>query len=237
MLRSTIGAVMRSSKLETSGLVFYLDSRNSLSYSGSGATWNDLSPSGLTTTLYNTPTYTDGILNFSSASFEYAQTNTSAPDYNKWTVECWVKFYSNMSGKITSVITNEFNGFSKLNFSIGTNRAPGSYNVCVGFFDGLWRNTDGFVPSTNVWYHIAGTYDGSVIRQYVNGVANGGTLNYVGTPQSGGAYRIARRWDSVNNDPNNFANADVPVVRVYSKALGSSDIASNYNSEKSYFGL
>lgn len=236
MLRSTIGVISLKSGILRNNLVFYLDSTNTSSYIGSGSTWNDLSTSGLTTTLYNTPTYNNGILSFDDASLEYAETNSNHPDYNTWTVECWVRFNSSLSGKCTAVVTGQYDMGTKLNFSIGTNNFPSNSNIAVGFFNGAWRTTSGFTPSLSTWYHITGTYDGTTIRQYINGVANGGTLNYTGIPQSGGKIRIARRWDDVLSSTN-LLDADIPIVRIYNKALGVDELLSNYNTDKSYFGL
>lgn len=238
MIRSTIGVISaREITISNSSLVYYLDSRNLQSYSGSGTTWNDLSTSAQTTTLVNSPTYTNGILSFSDTSFEYAETNLNHPDYNNWTAEAWVKFNTSLSGKVTAVVCGEFNLSDRLNFSIGSNKAPSSYDMYVGFYDGSWRNvSSGLNPVLGQWYHIAGTYDGSTIRMYVNGLEIS-NFNYVGTPQSGGQIRVARRWDESSVNSSNFLGGEVPVVRVYSRALLASEVLSNYNLEKNQFGL
>jgi hypothetical protein len=104
----------------------------------------------------------------------------------------------------------------------------------VGFFNGSWRNTTGFDPLTNTWYQVVGTYDGSVITQYVNGMASGGTVNYVGTSQSGGEIRLMRRWDGTVTT-NNLINGDLSIVRVYNTALNSTQILQNYNENVNRF--
>jgi hypothetical protein len=140
-----------------------------------------------------------------------------------------------LTNKVSALVTNQFDLVNKLNFSIGTNNAPSNYNLTVGFFDGAWRNVTGFVPELNTWYQVVGTYDGSVLRQYVNGSASGGTLNYVGTPQSGGEVRIMRRWDSLATSTINYIDGDVGIVRIYNTALNSSEILSNYDEIKSRY--
>ncbi len=119
---------------------------------------------------------------------------------------------------------------------MGTNNAPANYNLAVGFFDGAWRNTSGFTPSLNTWYQVVGTYDGTTIRQYVNGSANGGTLTYSGTPQSGGEVRLMRRWDSPLL-PGNLVDGDLAIVKIYNTALSSGEVLANFNSNKNRFGL
>jgi hypothetical protein len=218
--------------------IVYLDSGNNLSYSGSGSIWYDLEGVSNNATLVNTPTYSSsfqGILSFDDLSSEYA-TIPNIGDLNQWTVEVWFRISKSLTGKVSSLVTNQFNLSNKLNFSVGTNNAPSSYNLVVGFFDGAWRNTTGFVPSLNTWYQVVGTYDGSVLRQYVNGTASGGTLNYVGTPQSGGEVRLMRRWDTTVSSGNLIAG-DLAIVKIYTQALSDSDVLQNFNGYKSRFGL
>ena len=216
--------------------IIYLDAGNNLSYSGSGSIWYDLEGVSNNATLINTPTYSSsysGILSFDDASSEYA-TIPNIGDLNTWTVEVWFRLSSSLNGKVSSLVTNQYNLSTKLNFSVGTNNAPSSYNLVVGFFDGAWRNTTGFAPSLNTWYQVVGTYDGSVIRQYVNGVASGGTLNYVGTPASGGEVRLMRRWDSTVTS-GNLVDGDLSIVKIYNTALDSTQVLNNYNENAARF--
>ena len=202
-------------------------------YSGSGSTWT--ANTGSNATLYNTPTYTSAsptYFNFAPASKEYA-TVSDLGSLSTWSVECWVRVKSSLSGVVSSVVTNQYNGASSLNFSIGTNRAPTSYNLCVGFFNGAWRNTNGFAPTLNTWYHIVGTYDGSTIKQYVNNSLDT-QLSYTGTPTSGGQVRIAGRWDDLVLTTD-FFPGDIGVVRIWNSALTSSNVSALYSENSSRF--
>lgn len=222
----------------TDGLVLSLDAGFITSYYTSGSTWTDISLSASTGTLFNSPTYSSssgGYLNFSKNSSQYA-TLPNIGSKSNWTAEAWVRFTSTLNGQVAMVIGNQYNGSNAINFTIGTNGAPFSYNIQAGFFDGGWRNTTGFAPALNTWYQIVGTYDGSVIRQYVNGLASGGTLNYVGTPTSGGEIRIMRRWDDIVSTGNLF-DGDLSIARVYNRALTANEISLNFNAQKSRFGL
>jgi hypothetical protein len=217
--------------------VVFLDSGDPTSYPGSGSTWFDLT-TGNNATLFNTPTYSpnfDGILQFSKTSLEYA-TIPNIGTIQNWTVEVWVRFTSSLNGQISMVVGNQFNLSSSINFVIGTGRAPTSYNIAAGFFQNGWYNTTGFAPTLNTWYQIVGTYDGSTIRQYVNGSASGGTLNVSSTLQSGGEVRIMRRWDD-NLSSGNLFDGDLAIVKIYDKALNSTQINSIWNENKSRFGL
>ena len=217
-------------------LLVYLDSGNQSSYPTSGNTWYDLSGTSSNATLFNSPTYSssyNGILQFSKASSQYG----TIPDIgtlSKWTVEVWVRFTSSLTNQVAMVVGNQFNGSSSINFTIGTNGAPFSWNMQVGFFQNGWYNTTGFAPSLNTWYQIVGTYDGSTLRQYVNGVASGGTTNVTASLQSGGEIRLMRRWDDVVSSGNLF-DGDLAIVKIYNNSLNSTEILNNYNSTYNRF--
>ena len=76
----------------TAGLLFHLDAGNASSYPGSGTTMTDLAGSGITTTLYNSPTYNSangGYLMFTPSSSQYGKTSASLAELATWSVEVW----------------------------------------------------------------------------------------------------------------------------------------------------
>jgi hypothetical protein len=222
-----------------SSLKVWLDAVQNDSYPGSGSTWTNLSNSSANATLINTPTFntleSGGTFTFDKTTFEYA-TIPDQGDFNVWSVETWAKVTSSLTNQVTAIVTGQYDLSTKLNFSIGTNRAPGSYNLCAGFFDGSWRNTTGFSPTLDTWYHLVGTYDGSTIKFYVNGVLDS-FLDYVGTPQSGGEIRIARRWDESATNSINFFPGKISLVRIYNRSLDNEEIENNFNAERHRFGV
>jgi hypothetical protein len=224
-------------RVVTDGLVFALDAADTNSYPGSGATWTDLTGSGRNGTLFNTPTFSStnkGYLSFASASSQYA-TATTPGDLSVWTVETLVRFTASYGAKVSMVVGGQYNGSNKLNFSIGTNNAPTNYNIAVGFFDGAWHNTTGITYAQNTWFHITGTYDGSTIKQFTNG-EQVDSLNYVGTPASGGEIRINRRWDDVVSSGNLF-DTNIATVKIYNRALSASEIQQNFQTLRGRFGI
>jgi hypothetical protein len=220
------------------GLLINLDSGNLTSYSGTGSTWYDLVGTANNATLFNSPTYSssyNGILQFDDASLEYG-TIPNIGNLSNWTVEVWFRLTTSLTGKVTSIVSNQFNN-SVLNFSIGTNNMPTNSNLAVGFYNlgsGGWKSTTGFVPVVGSWYQVVGTYDGSTIRQYVNGVASGGTLNTIVSSQSGGEIRLMRRWDEILS-AGNFVDGDLSIVKIYNTVLSSSDILQSYNNTYTRF--
>lgn len=227
-------------KIITNGLIVHLDAANKKSYSGSGSTWIDLTKNKYNFTTYGSPTYSisnNGIITFAKASSQYADYSTSFPSLSNWTVESWVKFTTTpaSSSNVTTVVTGNYNGVSNLNFCIGTSNSPTDYTIRAAFFNGAWRQSSGHTPTAGVWYSYTGTYDGTNIILYVNGLLFNSTA-YTGTSQSGGGIRVARRWDDIVT-ASNLLDGAVPVVRIYNRALSASEILQNYNATKGRFGF
>ena len=188
-------------------------------------------------TLFNTPAYTEGppaYFSFDPASLEYGSAQNLG-NLSRWTVEVWFRVTSSLSGQVTMIVGNQFDGVNKLNFSIGTNSAPNDYNINTGFFDGAWRTAGNLNPTLNTWYHIVGTYNGNNVTQYVNGFQNGQTA-YVGTPQSGGQVYVAKRWDSVAGSLDHFPG-DVSQATIYAGAMSADEVFKRWNATKSTYGL
>ena len=231
-------ALIRGPQIVTSGLALYLDAANKKSYRGTGNTWYDLTTNGRNATLFNTPSFSNvngGTLSFSDTSFQYA-TIPNIGSLTNFTVESWARANKSLTGKVTTVVCNQYDLVSNLNYSLGTNNAVASYNMTFGFFNGAWRNVTGFAMATNTWYHLMGTYDGATVSLYVNGVINT-TLSYAGTATSGGEIRIARRWDDVANNAAYFFSGDIPIVKIYNRSLSQAEVNQNFNATRTRFGL
>jgi hypothetical protein len=77
------------------------------------------------------------------------------------------------------------------------------------------------------------TYDGSFVKIVLNGVVVGTPLNTTIPPaKSGSGINICRRWDNTD-----FLKANVSIIRIYDRALDSSEILNNFNEERSRFGI
>lgn len=230
--------IIHSPKIITDGLVLLLDAGNKKSYSGSGTSWLDLSLSKKTGTIYNSTLYDSnfrGSFVFEDTSFDYA-TVPNIGSLTNFTVEAWARTNKLLNSKVTSIVCNQYDLISNLNFSLGTNNSPTNYNMTFGFYNGAWRNVAGFSMAVNTWYHLVGTYDGFTIILYVNGVLNSQT-SYSGTAASGGEIRIARRWDDVANVSSNFFSGNISSVKIYNRALSLSEISQNFQNQRTRFNL
>jgi len=113
-----------------------------------------------------------------------------------------------------------------------------------GYFQYAWQphwNWDGdanFPVSSNTWYHAVVTYDKSYQRMYKNGVE---VYNRAQTGDIGTNTNVlsmgARGVDSGGNYGYNFFPGQIPIVKIYKKALTTSEITQNYNKYKTRFNL
>ena len=222
----------------TAGLLFHLDAGNASSYPGSGTTMTDLAGSGITTTLYGGPTYNSangGYLMFTPSSSQYGKTSASLSVLTTWSLEVWHYYNGTYAGGSPCIISEVWDG-SPINFMIGSVNGASS-NLNTGFYGaGGWNTTssDYQLPSVG-WYHIVGTFDGSNIKLYINNTLTRTQASTNVPTSSGLGIHIMRRWD--RGAPEDYWGGGLAVFRIYSGALTTGQINTNYNASKTRFGL
>lgn len=135
------------------------------------------------------------------------------------TAECWV--YVTTTANTGFICSNAFT--SNIGYELG-NDCSGAGGTQIARFAGGWAACSaGSALSLNAWHHVAGTYDGTNLNTYIDGVA-------VGSPVSSGAlaydvaeFRIGQRHDAFNGLTGRIAKA-----AVYNTALSAGRIAAHY---------
>jgi hypothetical protein len=213
----------------TSGLVMALDAGNLVSYPGSGTSWRDLTTNGNNGTLTNGPTFSSlngGYIVF-DGSDDWVQIPTYTFGNGNWSVNVWV------------------NADSLSNFNLISNSSGGPVTNAFGFdsnkifyrnYNGNWQgNVGNTILSTNTWYMLTWVnYAGAseslgTMQMFVNGISDSSTFNSY-TTNGGPCNAIGRNWFS------NFSG-EIGNVQFYNKSLTLSEVAQNYNAQKSRFGL
>jgi fibronectin type 3 domain-containing protein len=182
---------------------------------GTGSTVTDSSGNGNTGTIVGA-TWNAGGKYGSALTFNGTSSRVDIPDSPSlhlttgMTLEAWVNPTTSPNGWRDIVYKGNDNYYLEGSTTTGSRPAGG------GTFGGSNANAFGASPlTTNVWTHMAVTYDGSTIRLYVNGVLAGsqaktGTITTSSNPlQIGGD----------NFFGNQYFNGSIDEVRVYSGAL------------------
>jgi hypothetical protein len=224
----------------TNGLVLNLDAAKVDSYPGTGTTWRDISGNNNNGTLTNGPT-------FSGIGKQAAIVFDGVDDY----VNC------GNNSTITSITDQvTFGGFVKFT-TFGTYRRfifkdNGTQGVIELYYDGsLNRLTAEIVTSTgrtacssttipvlNQIYNLVGTYDGSNIRIYVNGILET-TVSKTGNIDQGspsGALFLGNT--SGFSQPYSFYFAgNIYNVQIYNRALSAAEVSQNFNALRGRYGI
>ena len=217
----------------TSGLVYYLDAGKTSSYSGSGSTWTDISGSGKTSTLYNSPAFT------SSGSSSYFRFNGSS-HYAEGDVSGLISGLSNVTCNIWyRPLSTDDNGMiydhhtsQRDNFSIrqmwgGGNTAGYRSDSNGNFVSVLFENSN---SNLNTWRNYTQVVRSNVMYSYVNGsLVN--SVAVAGVIRTTSLLRIGQ--DAINT---NYLNADFAVMQTFNRGLSDAEVLSNFNFFKSRYG-
>jgi hypothetical protein len=157
---------------------------------------------------------------------------TTVPNGNI-TVESVVKFTSMNANKV--VVAHGGNGSNNKGFLFLYENS--TYGLAFAIYDNPnfgWARTGIGSPATqyvNQYIHMVGTYDNQYVRLYING-------NLIQTTQFTGGFERQNTF-RIGNEVNRsyFMSGEIPVVKLYNKALTATEITNNYNGYKSRYGL
>ena len=210
--------------INDSSLVLALDASDRNSYVSGSTTWFDVSGFGNNGTLTNGPTFSTG----SGGAIVFDGTN----DYVTGSINTLNDFSLTYTVYSTDISSQFIFYPAGLSFSgnaggvfFGGNLAP--FTSKTGIYDGSTQVTSNTTITTNTWYIITATRNGTTGSIYINGL-----LNATGTISSNSitAYNLGRRTDAIWYYKGNIAN-----IQVYNRALSATEILQNYNALKSRF--
>ena len=231
------------------GLVLYLDAANTRSYVGTGNIWSDLSRSTITSSLFNTPTFgTSNGGNFLfDGSNEYGETQRNIlvrPDYV--TICAWVRYTGTQSLSFIGGCGNT----GSAGYSLYINCA-GGVPTNFGFIAGNGNLISGGTPSVTFGTpgisrinYICGTFDGSILRGYQNGILRNsvvqptpGPLVY---PTGGSSPILGGMFIGIIESSllaTRYWTGNIFQIKLYNRALSQSEISQNFNASRYRFGI
>jgi hypothetical protein len=235
--RTYVSAAPTTASIITTGLVLNLDAGNAASYPGTGTTWTDLSGNGNTGTLVNGTSYSsanggtmvfDGINDYVNIS---DSTYLDLPNTN--TMEFWVN--SNQLNN-NDIISHRFNCYgAAYNPTYTSGYVAGKLSIYYALNNGDWQAVSTTTtPIIGQWYHLVGTYDGSTMKVYLNGVLENTRSVSGNITQNDAGLDIG----SYNGSPAAFAgDGKISIVRYYHKTLSATEVLQNFNALKSRYGF
>lgn len=158
---------------------------------------------------------------------------TLGSGYAELSVSTWVKYNNNLATSnryhpIVAKIGPSFgNSFVLQNMRSGFSSNGGELYFNVQTPNGSFNAFSGVVPSQNVWYNIVGTYDGSNVKIYIDGVLKA-TTSASGNINSNNEMMIL--GDAGHGGFSAFLNGNLDEVSIYSRGLTQSEVTSIYNS-------
>ena len=256
---SAYGVAAGLGRISQSGLQLYLDSKNTKSYPGSGATWVDLSGNARNFALSNPSYYS---FETSSKSIKFSRTMPPTAEnggyaditaagslasgtylYGNHTTEVWAKINNSSptNHDATEVISAllVYRGYHSM-FRYNTSSLVYS----------IWNSTSNEIlaptasiglSNTNIvinsWFYTSVVRSGNTLTTYINGISLG--TNSFTAPSVNTQVTSNLRIAIGNNIGAQYtwnADCNVSVVRMYNRALSATEILQSYIVEKKRFG-
>jgi hypothetical protein len=191
---------------------------------GSGTTVADTSGKGNTGTIngatWTTSGHSGAALTFNGTSSSVSIPNSSSLTLTSaMTLEAWVRPTA-LGGSWRTVLFKEQSAGMVYSLYAGDGSRPRS-QVNIG---GEENAVGAATLPVNTWTHIAGSYDGTTLRLYVNGALVSSTTVGGSIPSSTGPLRIGG-----NSIWSEWFAGTIDSVRVYSRALSQSEIQADMN--------
>jgi hypothetical protein len=151
---------------------------------------------------------------------------------NNVTLECVVKLTANQTSKV--FISNYTEASSPTGLGVGISDSTTNK---VKWFTGNLGTTNTLTSNTTLlngtYYHVVGTYNGSSKVLYINGISEASTtltnaINITSVVASIGYLRYLN---------NQYLNGEIPVAKIYNRALTAQEVRQNYQQYKTRFNL
>lgn len=226
MMQILAGLGSGAQGIVTSSLSLNLDAGNSSSYPGSGTTWSDISGNGYTGTMTNISynSGSGGYMTFNGSS-SYMTVNMPKPSSMPISFDFWIYPDTSTPAGLYDSAPNNADVLRQYDDANVNGRAE-------------WWNKDPTISlglSATAWQHIVLIYSfatNRTITYYRNG-------SLISTTTGGTSSTFS--WTTLNfgriNNGSPFYAGRVSTIKIYTKALSSTEVTQNYNAIKSRYGL
>ena len=229
-------------------LLLYLDAANTKSYTGTGATWTDMSGAN-NGTLIGSPTYSSnngGYFDLDGTEYIKLPIADDANFGSHWSFDMWVYLdrdsvdtqtyanYYSPQGLFTMSSEADWNGGTSTNsgFAFGWNQVWYKQNGGVTQTKMDWTG-----PSVRTWHHFGMTLNNGTGTFFINGVSVTSAADFQDSfDGSSGQKAICITDTSVGSKRGRFEGY-ISNFKFYTKTLSAAEVKQNYNALKGRFGL
>ena len=228
-------AFAHSPKIVTDNLVFYVDASNPKSYVSGSTIWRDLSGNGINAGLSGSM---DTVFSGTNAQKHFALdrslgTYASAPGYSVLT--------NATTDEVTICVLAKIVTFGSYFGIVQFGASNVSMYVCSDGGFSIQSNGDnaGICPigtqiNDDQWHYLVTSYkEGVEYKVYLDGELKHTEPTTDTEPASLDPIEIGRR----NSSNSEAIGGDLAVVKIYNRALSTSEVQQNYNALKGRFGL
>ena len=230
------------------GLIFYVDAANKDSYPGSGTSCTDIS-GNRAGTLSSSPTFSKnnaGEFNYDGTDYIGFSTISDFSGFTAISFCYWVKYTSPQDNSWESVLGNGYwhtgfwSGLARSGIG-GADVVQPMWNIRIGGSNN-WVGGEGADDASNNpsspsiglleadrWYHVAGTWDGSTQKIFVDG----GIQDYKST--SGTADSNSDAFNIGKGGSYTDMLGAIGPLWIYSRGLTDGEVLQNYNALKGRF--
>ena len=228
-----------SPRIVTDGLVLALDAGNTKSYPGSGTTWTDLSGNSNNGTLTNGPTFDNGnggsiVFDGSNDYTTFSSSSSFGFGTDDFTVELFIRpdvVPSTYMGLCSSLNTG-----TPVGFYFGTDNSGKitfSFNS-VGEPTFSTTNTTDVQWAANVWQHIVLRRESGDVMIFLDGSQIGTTKTDTADLGTSDSFVIGKLFTNINSG---YFDGKISNLKLYSKALTTSEISQNFNALRGRYGI
>ena len=153
-----------------------------------------------------------------------------------WTVENIVRYDSVAGGYDNYISPANFIGSDSISYNSWYWSVLSNKLALWNISPGIWKYGSTTIQP-NRWYHVAlVSYDnGTQYQMYLNGVAEGGDHTTYSWNASYSGLRV--RYIGAGQSTRRFVNGEIPVTKIYNRALTAAEVRNNYNQYKGRFNL
>ena len=224
---------------------FYYDPGNVSSYV-SGTTLYDLSGNNRNATISNSPTYTSGTggyFTFDGVNDYITSPNAYNAGNSAHTLEIWIRptavddcLWSDTG---TQTPNADYHSAGGQIFQTGPFQQIIS---CLWATTEVSRTVNGAGTFTNTWIQVVKTYSGTTLTGYINGTAGSPSTITWFPPWNQAANSWYMHFGATDTTTYNASTAGYfagryGIIRFYNRALTSSEVAQNFNADKTKYGL